>query len=266
MARRSTKYVWITLLIIICLIALVLYLKNRQLPSSNKRPRIVANFDYLPSSAYQEIIRHTNFTLAYSEADEQAAWVAYELTRAEVAANTERSDDFRDDPKIPTGSATPDDYRRSGYDRGHLAPAGDMGFSDQAMSESFFMSNMSPQVASFNRGIWKDLEEDVRKWAYEDSNLYVVTGPVLTGSRKKIGKNKVTVPVSFYKILLDYHTSHIKAIAFLLPNKGTKKPLQSFVVSIDEVEKATSIDFFPNLPDSLENALESGVHPADWFN
>lgn len=267
MTKHSAKYLLITVLMILCLIFLLLYLKNNQQHSdtttvSGPPPA----FDYLPVSANTQIIRRPNFTIAYSEGNEQAEWVAYELTQDEVQGGTERSDDFREDPLVATGSASPEDYRRSGYDRGHLAPAGDMGFSDQAMSESFYMSNISPQVPAFNRGVWKDLEEDVRKWAMEEGSLFIVTGPVFEGSRKRIGNNKVTVPTYFYKVLLSYDRTNSKAIAFLMPNKGTQKPVQSFAVSIDEVEKTTGIDFFPALPDSLEDQLESTVQLSSWFD
>ena len=121
-------------------------------------------FDYLPLMEHgDEIVKHTAFTLCYSEAHEQAKWVAYHLT-AEMCDNSgeERTNNFRTDPDVKTGSASPEDYKKSGFDRGHLCPAGDMGWSEQTMSESFFMSNMSPQAPSFNRGIWKKLEEQIR--------------------------------------------------------------------------------------------------------
>lgn len=267
MAKSKAKYIIITLLIIVCLILLLLYLKDNQ---QDKSPTTISGpkpaFNYLPVSSNQQIVKHSNFTLAYSETDEQAAWVAYELTQAEVQGGTARSDDFREDSLITTGSASPDDYRRSGYDRGHLAPAGDMGFSEQAMSESFYMSNISPQEPAFNRGVWKDLEEDVRKWAMRDSNLYVVTGPVFGRSRKKIGENQVTVPTHFYKVILYYDGTEGKTIAFLMPNKATKKPVRSFAVSVDEVEQQTGIDFFPALPDHLEDHLEATVQLNNWID
>ncbi len=230
-------------------------------------------FNYLPSSTTGQVIQHTNFTLSYSEKDEQAEWVAYQLLRDELRNLAEREDDFREDPKVLTRSATPDDYRRSGYDRGHLAPAGDMGFSEQAMSESFYMSNISPQNRAFNRGIWKTLEEQTRDWVAENNNLYVITGGVLNEKVKVIGKkNKVTVPKYFYKILLDLEGPgldgpDVKSIAFLLPNKSSNPPLSRFVVSIDSLENMTGIDFFPALPDELETKLESSTSLFGWkFN
>ncbi len=258
MPRRNHRYLILSVLIVVGLILLLLYLKREQ----DKAPADIslpASLDYLPAASLP-VIRHTHFMLAYSEENKQALWVAYELTRQEIVQQTaERSDNFREDTLIATGTASPDDYRRSGYDRGHLAPAGDMGFDAQAMSESFYMSNISPQVPAFNRGIWKDLEEDVRQWALQDGSLYVVTGPVFAGSSRKIGEHQVTVPTAFYKVLLSYHPPRIRAFAFLIPNQGTEQPVLTFAVTIDAVEETTGIDFFPALPDELENELESTI-------
>jgi endonuclease G, mitochondrial len=213
----------------------------------------------------QEIIVHKAFTLSYNEKFEQANWVAYLLT-AEMCDNNgeERTNNFRIDPDVKSGSATPDDYKKSGYDRGHLCPAGDMGWNEQTMSESFFMSNMSPQLPAFNRGIWKKLETNVRDWAKKEKEIYIVTAAVLRDSLPTIGINKVAVPEFYYKVILDVHAPDYKAIAFLLPNKGSTDPVFDYVVSIDSVEHLTGIDFFPALTDSLENVLESRSDPALW--
>ncbi|GAH82191.1 unnamed protein product, partial [marine sediment metagenome] len=127
-----------------------------------------------------DIIRHTAYTLKYKEKYEQAEWVLYKLTAERVKGSYKRTNDFRPDPMVKTGSATLSDYKGSGYDRGHLAPAGDMKWSTTAMSESFYMSNMSPQNPGFNRGIWKKLEGQVRTWATDNEEIYIVTGPVLS--------------------------------------------------------------------------------------
>jgi endonuclease G len=211
------------------------------------------------------IIEHLGYTLCYSEEDEQAVWVAYELTGQEAEGRLKRSDDFRADPKIPTGSASPDDYKNTGYDRGHLAPAADMGWSKTAMSESFFMSNMSPQKPALNRGAWKELEEQVRLWGRQNGALYVVTGPVLT--RKPldvIGKNRVTVPAAYYKVVVDVREPGVKGVGFLMPNAAWKEALQSAVVPIDSVEKVTGLDFFPALDDPVEHAVEASIDLAAW--
>ncbi len=227
-----------------------------------------SNKDFnLPAyTATDQIIRHQGYTLCYAEKYEQASWVAYQLTAHETRGKNERENDFRPDPEVSTGSALPDDYRGSGYDRGHLAPAADFKFSAPLMSESFFMSNMSPQEPDFNRGIWENLESRVRTWVKRDQVLYIVTGPVLKGEMSFIGKrNKVAVPPMYFKVVLDLKTPEVKAIAFLMKNEGSNKSLQSFAVTIDEVEKETGLDFFPLLPDDMEQELEASLNVTPWF-
>ena len=131
------------------------------------------------------IIDRPGYALGYIEYHEQPAWVIYIMTKTEATTKVaKRTNKFRSDPEIPTGSATTGDYRRSGYDRGHLAPAADMAFSGQTMADSFFMSNMSPQKPAFNRGIWKDLEALVRSFAITERKIVVVTGPILPKKKR----------------------------------------------------------------------------------
>ena len=221
------------------------------------------DYKYLPTHT-GEIIKHKNYILSYSEKFEQAEWVAYELSSNETVGLIKRDDDFRPDPVVKTGSANLKDYKGSGYDRGHLAPAADMGFSAAAMSESFYMSNMSPQKPSFNRGIWKNLETQVRNWAKVYDKIYVVTGGVLKSGLPFIGENRVAVPEKYYKIIFREKGSHAEMIAFLLANMKSEQPLSSFVVSVDEIEKLTGVDFFPQLPDGLENKLEAQRSAQNW--
>jgi len=219
--------------------------------------------DLLPTSTTHEIIKHTYYTLSFSKKDEQAEWVAYLLTRSMLTGQSERGNNFRPDPDVPNGSAQLSDYRKSGYDRGHLCPAGDMTFSDMAMSETFYLSNMSPQVPAFNRGIWKNLESLVREWAEEDDSIYIVTGGILSESKGTIGIDKVTVPSRFYKVIYDL-TGEKKMIAFILPNEKGMKPLKDYVVTVDSVQKVTGIDFFHCLPDSIQNRLKSTSDISKW--
>lgn len=212
----------------------------------------------------EQIVKHVAYTLSYNEKHEQANWVAYELTNHETNSIVKRGNKFIVDPLVLTLSANTDDYSKSGFDRGHLAPAADMGWSIISMEESFYYSNMSPQLPAFNRGIWKRTEELVRKWAKIYSSVYVVTGPVLMDSLPSIGLNKVSIPKYYYKVVLDYNHSHAKAIGFLMPNEGAEKELEYFAISIDSVEKVTGIDFFPLLPDEQETLIESKVNFNDW--
>lgn len=219
----------------------------------------------IPSHGSAESIhRYTGFALSYNEHHEQAKWVAYKLTKSETMGSVGRTNNFRPDPNISSGSAALSDYKGSGYDRGHLAPAGDMKWSERAMSESFFMSNMSPQTPGFNRGIWKKLESSVRNWAVANREVYVVTGPVLVGNYKTIGGNKVSVPTYYYKVILDYAQPEIKGIGFIMKNEKSSRSLSSFAVTIDEVERRTGLDFYPLLPDNIEEKIESKLDIKKW--
>jgi len=212
--------------------------------------------EILPAPTTGEIVHHTYYTLSYAEDHEQAEWVAYVLTRDHLNENwVERTNSFKPDPEVHTESATPRDYKSSGYDKGHLCPAADMSFSIQAMDESFFMSNISPQVPAFNMGIWRELEELTRDWARKFGQLYVVTGPILAQpGLGEIGFNKVTVPSYYYKVLLapDQH----RAIAFMLPNQVSTRPVLDYAYTIDQVEASTGLDFFPQLLKGLDEELQ----------
>ena len=145
-----------------------------------------------------------------------------------------------------------------------MCPAGDRKFSVDAYNETFLTSNISPQKFDFNAGIWNRLEQKVRYWAGKERQLYVITGGVLDKDMTTIGRDKVAVPKFYYKILLDYSEPEIKAIAFLVPHQESKRPLYEFVVSIDSIEQLTSLDFFPALPDALENNLEASSNYKNW--
>jgi endonuclease G len=216
------------------------------------------------NTSNHQIIRHPGYTLQYNEKHEQADWVAYVLTREETNGIYKRTNDFESDPYIKTGSAIDGDYAGSGFDRGHLAPAADMGWSFESMQASFYYSNMSPQVPSFNRGIWSRAEAFTRNAAIENDSLFVVTGPVLRDDLPQIGPNKVSVPEYYYKVLLDYGLPEQKALAFLIPNQAGAFPLSNYTVSIDSIEALTGIDFFDKLPDSVESVLESEVNNDLW--
>ncbi len=213
------------------------------------------------------VIEHRFYSLSYSEHDEQAEWVAYILTRDQLnSSKHERHDYFTPDPAIKSQSATHRDFTGSGYTRGHLAPAADMAFDAKAGEESFYMSNISPQLLAFNAGIWRELEENVRDWARMDGKIHVVTGPVLSkGINNKIGKNRVSVPTMFYKVLLDLDEPIQKGIGFLIPNTRSEISLRHYMVSIDSVERVTGIDFFnSNQPKERIETLEKSYQAELW--
>jgi len=212
------------------------------------------------------VLTYAAFSLGYNEAHEQPAWVAYVLTREEVLGDSvRRTDRFRADTLIRSGSAELSDYRGSGYDRGHLAPAADMRWSKQAMYESFLLSNMSPQEPSFNRGIWKRLEDKVRTWALEKESLYVVTGPVLNSMMDVIGENDVGVPDSYFKVLVDLSPPDHDMVAFLLPHRGSSADPVAYAITVDSLEVVTGYDFFGGAPDpEIIDWLEGMILPENW--
>ena len=223
------------------------------------------NLSYGVPGKADSIVEREGYALGYIEKHEQPAWVQYIMTSEEVSSRAaKRGEDFRPDPEIPTGSATPQDYTRSGYDRGHLAPAADMSFSVKAMSESFYMSNMSPQAPQFNRGIWSKLEKQVRHFATKEKRIVVVTGPILPAEKTiTIGANRVTVPQYYYKVIYDT-TPPEKMIAFVLPNKGSSADLRTFVVTVDRVEELTGLDFFSAVPKEKQEQMERTITVENW--
>lgn len=228
-----------------------------------------AEIPVMYSGEKEQIVEHEGYTLSFNPVYKVANWVAYELTAQEVQTKkSNRFDKFLLDPAIKGGTALNEDYTRTGYDRGHLAPAGDMKWSAKAMRESFYLSNIIPQKPKLNRGIWKDLEEQVRDWAVKDGRLLIATGPVIRNNLKRLGKNRVAIPDSMYKVIVSPYGKEPKGIAFLFANKGYGNTrLETLAIPIDSVEKITGIDFFPALPDDLEERVESSATLKKWnFN
>lgn len=216
-------------------------------------------------SSNGQIIHHTYYSLSYSEEHEQAEWVSYVLNPPFLNGSAVRTDDFRMDERVIMQSANSGDYQYSGYDRGHLAPAADMVYSNQSMSESFYYSNISPQNPLFNRGGWKKLEAQVQDWG-KSFEIIVVTGGVLTDNGlKSIGENKVTIPKNFYKIV--YTPEMDEMIGFVMPNQKIYNDLISYATTVDEIEGLTGINFFIELSEEQQNQLESTINLENWvFN
>lgn len=234
---------------------------------TGKQPKLDTNEYFIPTSTTGQVIHHEAYSLSYSEAHEQAEWVAYELKKEHLSSSNFKRPYFEIDKAVKTGAAHWRNYKNSGYDRGHLCPAGDRNYSQFAFNETFLTSNISPQKHDFNSGVWNRLEQKVRYWASKYDGVFVVTGGVLKGQMKTIGTEHVAVPNQFYKILIDTNTGKTKMIAFLVPHEPSNKPLYEFVVSVDSIEKLTGIDFFPELEDTLENVLEASSNYKDWsFN
>jgi endonuclease G len=227
-----------------------------------------------------ELVEHEALYLAYVETFEQARWVAHIITPDVLSGTVFRTNDFRTDPKVKTGSTEEADYFLKkqkpdstweydgfGFDRGHLAPSADFRWSQKALSESYFYSNMSPQRPEFNRGIWGSLEDKIRGYLYGHPtvSLYVITGPVLKQGLPVVERavHKSAIPESYWKVALD--PINKKAIGFILPNKGSDQSLADFAVPINKIEEITGLDFFSQLADDEEEKLESQVEVTDWL-
>ena len=224
--------------------------KKEQLSNPN------TNVNFNSCFETDKIINHDYYSLSYNEEAEQAEWVSYKLTTSSFSQNIERTNDFREDPMVIEGSANLGDYYKSGYDRGHLAPAGSMKKSELSMSESFMMSNMSPQLAGFNRGVWKRLEGKVRFWVENNDSILVVTGPILDNPLTTIGENEVFVPRAFFKVLVAYKNEKVMGIGFIVPHEKSDKSLYSFATSIDSIEDLTGIDFYCRLDELTQSIVE----------
>ncbi|WP_299225108.1 DNA/RNA non-specific endonuclease [uncultured Psychroserpens sp.] len=268
--KRRSLYTLLAILILIGVFGYEFFLTEKETHKTienGKTTKTDTNEYFLPTSTTDQIIHHEGYSLSYSETHEQAEWVAYELKRSHLSNTNFQRPYFEIDKAVKTGAAHWRNYKKSGYDRGHLCPAGDRKYSKAAHDETFLTSNISPQEHHFNSGIWNKLEQKVRYWARKYNGVFVVTGGVLKGNMKVIGEEKVSVPNQFYKVLIDNNTGKTKVIAFLMPHENSNKPLYEYVVSVDEIEQLTGIDFFPQLEDQLEDQLEASNDYKNWsFN
>jgi len=232
--------------------------------SADDRKRTEVPTYLLPGSSTGEIVAHDHFMLSYNETYEQAEWVAYLLLKRHLTYDDRKRPYFVEDPKVRTKSADWRNYKGSGFDRGHLCPAGDRRFSEYAYNETFYTSNISPQDRDFNAGVWNRLERKIRQWAKKYTSVFVVTGGVLKDGLQEIGEERVDVPDYYYKIVAKGSKENIEVVAFLIPNRESSMPLQQFVVEVDTIEKMTGLDFFKNLQKQKQLDIEGSVALEDW--
>ena len=215
----------------------------------------------------EKILRRKGYITSYNRYTKQPNWVAWELNAEKLIERESRTDKFLPGPDLPPNVAvTTDDYKRSGWDRGHMCPAGDNRWHWKAMQESFYMTNICPQHHNLNRGDWKELEEACRAWAQCEESIYIVCGPVFYNQKHQtIGSDHlITVPEAFFKVVLCPTSARPKAIGFIFKNTAGNHRLDKYVNSVDEVERITGIDFFPALPDNVERTVETQCNPQQW--
>lgn len=274
-SRRTTSGaprwgVWLAFLLVAALIILLIYCFRAEA----ERPAASAQLDGIealelqkvktPADLDQVLIPYLGFTVNFNPTTHQPNYVAWELLGSETDGETGRQSSFGADDQV-AGCASPADYRASGYDRGHMAPAGDMKWDPEAMRQSFLMTNICPQAGDLNRGSWKKLEEKCRAHAVADSAIIIIAGPIFDRDPEEfIGDTRVPVPQRFFKVILSPFAPHPRAIGFIMPNGHVPGGMQPCAVSVDEVERITGMDFFAALPDELENALEAQCDFNTW--
>ncbi len=256
-----------TVLLLVCVVGFWLF-ENFYTPGHYSQPKkgngsISFAEELLPSSTHDAIVIHDYFMLSYSESHEQAEWVAYTLEKSHLTYDDRKRPYFIEDPKVKTKSADWRNYKGSGYDRGHLCPAGDRRFTEYAYNETFYTSNVTPQNKEFNAGVWNRLEKQVRQWCKTYGTLHIITGGVLKGNMEEIGEEDVDVPNAFYKILVRKNGDSYKVLAFLMPHEESNLPLSDFLVPVDKLESLTGLDFFKDLKD-VGSELERNVDTSGW--
>jgi len=211
-------------------------------------------------------IERDGYEICYSYEYNTPLWVAYELTSDEASAKGKgRADEFTVEPALGSYSPHSYDYSRSGYDRGHMAPAADFRWSESAMEGTFVMSNVCPQVHELNAGSWNDLERQCRSWAQHYDKLWICCGPIYGSNPKTIGKEvEISVPEKFFKVILKPWKDGYEAIGFIMPNVPCEDNFFNYACSVDEVEELTGMDFFALVPDELEDKIESECIEKNW--
>lgn len=216
------------------------------------------------SGVSEQIIKKKAYIVSYNKDNKIPNWVAWHLTGAHSDGPVGRSNAFYEDENVPAPRATIEDYRGSGWSRGHMCPAGDNKWDEEVMYESFSLVNVCPQNASLNSGLWNSLEMDCRRWAREFGEVYIVCGPIFyRQEHEMIGENKVVVPEAFFKVVLCLN-GNPKGIGVVVKNNAGTKKKDLYYNSIDQVERIAGIDFFPALPDEVENEVEAKLDFELW--
>lgn len=212
-----------------------------------------------------------NYSMEYNYASNHTRWVAFTFYDKTAEVNTKRSNAWSTDPYLLDYTDNTYDFRGSGYDRGHLVASADRLYSIPANEQTFYYSNMSPQINSFNGGIWASLENKVQGWgqlsAIRDT-LYVVKGGTIRDDQVMgtIGESKIVIPKYYFMALLAKKGPVYKSIAFCFEHRAHPQPysLTDYALSVEELEELTGIDFFHNLPDSIERLVEKQLIIEDW--
>ena len=237
--------------------------------TSSPLPESVQDFSLpvAPPSKSDILIEHEGFALLYDTKTLCPRWVAWELTAEETRGKVSRQNiDFKEDESVPKQYQVASwDYNGGGYGRGHMCPAGDMKWSQEAMQDCHYMTNICPQTAELNKTWWEHLERACRQWARQEGAVQIVCGPIFSENPKHFGKkHRMAVPRAFYKVILSLKKGKEKAIGFYYTNDNAIQPMEDAVRSVDDIERLTGIDFFSSLPDEQEDRLEAMTDLRVW--
>ena len=260
--KRNKKNILILLgVFFLCFILLSLdsnNIKQRNITFNQLEPKSNINLTRL---------NHKYYVIGYNKSNCEASYVCYLLTKRMVNSKkySRGKLTFKKDYLLSYSYATNNDYKKSGFDKGHMCPANDMSWSSDAMAETFYLSNICPQDPKLNRGKWKSLEEKVRYWANQNDSILIITGPICTKNEGYISKHQIKVPNKFYKIIIDISYPTYKAIAFVMDNSYQEKDISSYSTSIKQVENLTHLNFFPDFDkDTFIQGLEKQNNISLW--
>ena len=269
--KKRTSYIYGALLVLICAIYLLQEetdLISKVFPglTSPEEPLPEGLMELPATSGDDIILTHTGFIISYNAEARLPEWVAYELTADETLGDVDRDESvFRMDPTYKGTQAMREDYIDSGWTRGHMACAADFQWDEEAMNDTFYLTNICPQDEELNKGDWNYLEKQVRRWARDYGKVWVVSGPIVGTNRYGIiGDRGVTVPDSFFKAVLAENRGKYHAIAFVMDNDDKRYWLDDCAMTVDELEDITGLDFFPLLPDEVEKNVESKITLSFW--
>ena len=223
---------------------------------------------YEPPHRTNSELHYTGFTVQYNPSTKQPKWVSYTLTakQVETTKHTPKfSRHYMPDPNLDLPQATNEDYRNSGWVKGHMARRQDMKWSEQAVIESDYFTNICPQNEIMNNGVWHKIENLVRRIATQYGSVHVICGPIFTDTLNgHIGPNHIPVPDCFFKTLLIKDGSAYHSIAFLCPNKESVLSMLEATCTVNMVESMSQIDVYSYLPDDVEEYVESQIDTSLW--
>ena len=212
------------------------------------------------------MLTRKGYVTSYNKQTRTPNWVAWTLTKDHTyGSNLRENERFEEDFAVPEPRATYQDFYNSRYDRGHMCPAGDNKWDDGAMTESFLLTNICPQNHGLNKEDWNELEIQCRTWARRFGEVTIVCGPLFEDGdeARYIGRNKVRVPTGFFKVVYREQPEP-RAIGFIFRNNGSSQPWREQATSVDEVERRTGFNFFPQLPDEVEDEVEAQESLRGW--